>query len=96
MMYHGCSTNYRSGHHASHDVFTATCGKGHEDNPAKCQMTGPSMEPFHQACFDVLSRVVANIPEPPEPSLMLRQGIAVGGLVAADPLVRQALYATQS
>ena len=60
------------------------------------EMTGPSMEPFHQACFDVLSRVVANIPEPPEPSLMLRQGIAVGGLVAADPLVRQALYATQS
>jgi hypothetical protein len=60
------------------------------------EMTGPSMEPFHQACFNVLSKVVANIPEPPEPSLMLRQGISVGGLVAADPLVRRALYATEA
>ena len=56
------------------------------------EMTGPSMEPFHQACFDVLSKVVSNIPEPPEPSLMLRQGIAVGGLLAADGRVREALY----
>ena len=51
------------------------------------------MEPFHQACFDVLSKVAQNIPEPPEPSLMLRQGITVGGLVASDPAVRAALYA---
>jgi|EP01044_Picomonas_judraskeda_P002528 hypothetical protein len=56
------------------------------------EMTGPSMEPFHQACFDVLSKVVSNIPDPPEPSLMLRQGIAVGGLLAADGRVREALY----
>lgn len=59
-----------------------------------CLCRGPSMEPFHQACFDVLSKVAQNIPEPPEPSLMLRQGIAVGGLVAADPTVRAALYSS--
>lgn len=48
--------------------------------------------PLGLRCDWCIVKVVSNIPEPPEPSLMLRQGIAVGGLLAADGRVQQALY----
>lgn len=47
---------------------------------------------FHDAAFDVLSSVAELIPKPPEPSLLFRQGIAVGGLLASDANVRQQLF----
>jgi len=47
---------------------------------------------FNSAVYDVLSCVGACIPSPPEPSLLLRQGVAVGRMLAQDPSFRRAVF----
>jgi hypothetical protein len=74
-------------------VSQADAQKFAEDNGMRYfEGTDSSLSFFHDAAFEVLSNIAELIPQPPEPSLLFRQGIAVGGLLASDVNVRQQLF----
>ena len=41
---------------------------------------------------NVFTQIVENLPKPPEPSLLLRKGVKLGGKMLSDPEFRQSLF----